>query len=327
MQSLSTIVVAGVFAATTLASTSSSTLEAVQPREEKPRVVALVGERALTWNDLGPELAEAAGAQVLEEHALKLILQDACRKRGIAISSDAIKAERRLLAELLSASADVAPDDAERLITSVRANRGLGERRFASLLERNAALRAIVRKDAPIVISEDDIETAYALKFGERLRTRLILVPTLAQAEQVVTRLGTGESFAEIAAQMSIDPSSSRGGALEPFSPSDARYPVAVRRAVGALQDGAISPPIAVTWGESSTSASGFAIVRREGTTQPVGPVPTKEEAKAALEIEIRTVRERAQMDKLARELLQRTGISAMDPSLNWSWTQRESPE
>lgn len=299
----------------------------MQLRDEKPRVVALVGERALTWSDLGPELAEAAGAQVLEEHAIKLILEETCRKRGVSISAEAIKAERRLLAELLSASADVSPDDAERLIASVRANRGLGERRFASLLERNAALRAIVRRDAPVVITEEDIETAYALKFGERFRARLILVPTLAQAEQAVARLNAGESFADVAGQMSIDPSSSRGGTLDPFSPSDARYPVAVRRALGELKDGANSPPIGVTWGESGTPASGFAVVRREGTTLPAGTVPTKDEAKSALEREIRTVRERAQMDKLARELMRGSGISAMDPSLNWSWSQRTSQE
>ncbi|MBY0310877.1 MAG: peptidylprolyl isomerase [Phycisphaerales bacterium] len=324
---MSTIVIAGLSVVIAMSSTASTAHEATQPKDEKPRVVALVGERALTWSDLGPELAEAAGAQVLEEHALKLILEETCRKRGVSISAEAIKAERRLLAELLSASADVAPDDAERLIASVRASRGLGEKRFASLLERNAALRAIVRKDAPVVITEEDIETAYALKFGERFRARLILVPTLAQAQQAMARLNAGESFADVAAQVSIDPSSSRGGTLDPFSPSDARYPVAVRRALGALKDGANSPPIAVTWGESTTPASGFAIVRREGTTLPAGTVPTKEDAKPALEREIRTVRERAQMDKLARELLRGSGISAMDPSLNWSWTRRTAQE
>lgn len=298
---------------------------AAQPsRAEPAKVIALVGDRALTWNDLGPELAEAAGAQVLEEHALGLLLEQICRERGIAVSADAIKAERRLLAELLSASAEVSADDAERLIATVRANRGLGDRRFSALLERNAALRAIVRKDSPVTITDDDIDTAYALKFGPRYRARLILVATPAQAEQAAARLAAGESFADVAAQVSLDPSAARGGILEPFSASDSRYPVAVRRALAELKDGATSAPIAVNWGESIGSSSGFVIVRNDGVAASSGQVPEKTHVHDALEREIRAVRERAEMDKLARTLVKSGHISPMDTSLNWAWTQRE---
>ncbi len=292
--------------------------------QDQPRVVALVGDRALGWGDLAQELAEAAGGQILEETALRIALEETCRARGLSVPADAVNAERRLLAELLASSADVSADDAERLVADVRARRGRGERRFEALLWRNAALRMLVRKDALVQVSDADIDTAYALKHGPRFRARLILVTTMEQAEQVKARLAGGESFADVAAQISVDPSSARGGMLDPFSPSDARYPVAVRRALADLPDGATSLPIAVTWGEATGAISGFAVLKREGTISPPGQAPQIDTVRATLEREIRTVRERAEMDKLARALLEQTRISAMDGSLNWSWSRRQ---
>ncbi len=292
------------------------------------RPVAVVGERTLGWSDLAPLLAEASGAQILEEYALGQVLKEECGKRSITIGRDQISAERILLTDMLAKSARVSTSEGEGLLAKVRRTRGLGELRFKGLLERNAALRAMVRAgvgDPPISISEEDLTTAYDLKFGARVRARLILVGTQDAANAAAAKLKAGTPFAEVAGEVSLDPSASSGGLLAPFSLSDTSYPVAVRKTLLSIAPGTTSEPLGVTWGGTNDTPNqpGFAIVKLEETIPAAPDAPSRDAAAKDLELEVRTVRERAAMDKLAKKLLRTIGISAMDGSLNWSWEGR----
>lgn len=291
------------------------------PAKEKP--VAIVGEHVLTWSDLTPQLAEAAGGQVLEETTLGIVLKEECARRGLKIGDAEIQAERDLLGKMLAQAAHVPASEGESLIRSVRRSRGLGDIRFRSLLERNAQLRAMVREgigEPAITITQADIDTAYELKYGPRVRARLILVRSQATAAQAQGLIKGGRTFADVAAELSVDPSAARGGLIEPVSPADADYPVAVRKALEALKPGEVSEPLSVTWGDQT----GYALVQVvEGVPTPKD-APTREAASKSLELEIRVVRERAQMDRLAKLLLKGAGVAVMDPSLSWSWEGRE---
>ncbi len=302
-----------------------------QPAKATDRPVAIVGERTIGWNELAPLLAEAAGAQVLEEFALGQVLKEECAKKSIKVGLAEIGAERELLAQMLAKAARTPASEGEGLLKNVRRTRGLGEQRFKGLLERNAALRAMVRAgigDAPVTITPEDIDTAYDLKYGPRLRARLILVSTEAAAKQAAAKLKAGASFGEVAGELSLDPSSARGGVLDPFSPSDSSYPVAMRKTLLAMQPGTVSDPLGITWGgngapSDGTEQPGFAIVKLDENLPAAPGAPTKDASAKDLELEVRTVRERAAMDRLAKKLLRTTGVSAMDPSLNWSWEGR----
>lgn len=287
------------------------------------KTVVLVGNHAVGWAEITPWLAEASGGQVVEEYALGIALEEECRRRNIEVTDSMVRAERALLASQLTRAANVPASESETLIAGVRRSRGLGDLRFRALLERNAALRALVRSDptSNFAISADDIETAYQLKHGPRVRTRLILVRSSQTAAAAAQRIAGGQTFAEVAADTSLDPSALRGGMLEPFSLSDSNYPVAVRRALTEMKPGQTSDPIAVSW----SGEQGFAILRLEEVVTP--PAPAKEAVASELEIEVRTVRERAMMDALARRLLNTAGVSVMDRSLGWSWENRQGQE
>jgi parvulin-like peptidyl-prolyl isomerase len=312
-----------------LSCTLLGTADAQQPaKAAAERPVAVVGERTIGWSELAPLLAEAAGGQVLEEYALGTVLKEECLKRQIRIGDAETRAERTLLTEMLAKAARAPLTEGEGLLTRVRRTRGLGELRFKGLLERNAALRAMVRAgigDAAITITQEDLDTAYDLKYGPRVRARLILVSTEAAAKRAAARIAAGESFAEVAGDVSLDPSASRGGAVDPFSLSDSTYPVAVRKALLVLKPGAVSEPLGVSWGggNGAPEQPGFAIVRLDENIPAAADAPTKEAAAKDLEQEVRTVRERAAMDTLARKLLRTTSVSAMDGSLNWAWEGR----
>ncbi|MCC6322922.1 MAG: peptidylprolyl isomerase [Phycisphaerales bacterium] len=284
---------------------------------------ALVGESRVEWDELQAHLGEAAGGQILEELALGLALKREVQSRGVTVASNAIEHEREMLTTALASAANLPAGDGEALLERVRVNRGLGPVRFAALLERNAQLRALVRADgAGLEISEDDLRQAWELKHGARVLARMILVRSEQSARSAADRVAAGESFAEVAAQVSIDPSSSRGGVLDPFSPSDPNYPAAIRKVVGELEVGKVSPPVAVSWGTNQ----GYALVRVEQRIAPAADAPSLDSAKEQLRAEVRLVRERAAMDRLAKRLIADASVTVFDRSLGWSWEKRSGP-
>ncbi len=300
-------------------------LLASQPdRAGQDRPAAVLDSRAIGWPEVAPLLAEAAGAVVLEEVLLSRVLDDEARAQGVRVSDADIAAERAILLETLADAAQAAPDNAERLLAQVRVSRGLGDRRFADLLKRNAQLRALVRmRSGPggVSVTPEDVEQAIDLKHGPRVRARMILVRAEAQAARALERLDAGEPFAEVAMDLSADPSRLRGGLLDPVSTADPAYPVAFRRALEQTPVGRHSRAVMVPW----DNAPGYVVVRVEER------IPGDGEDRAAVaprvEREVRMVRERAAMDRLARDLIDNAAgrLSVLDASLEWSWRTRRA--
>lgn len=304
-----------------LASALTAPRPAAQPATGD-RPAAVLESRAIGWPEVAPLLAEAAGAVVLEEVILERALEQACLDQSVAVGEPELRFERDLLVTSLARAADVPASEGERLIRDIRTSRGLGERRFAGLLKRNAMLRALVRKEAGpgrVLVTAEDINQAHQLRYGARIRARLILVRTQEQAADASRRLAAGESFADVATMVSADPSRLRGGLLDPISPADPSYPVAFRRALEEVQPGTWSNAIMVTW----DAQPGFAIVRVEERLAPANV--SIESVAGSLEEEIRAVRERALMDRLARSLIdaQAARLSVLDDALEWSWRSR----
>jgi len=293
--------------------------------------VALIDNRPIDARAFRAMLQEAAGALVFEEMVLDHELDAALREAGVSVTASMVEQERRRMAEALVGVTGVAESESERLIERVRATRGLGPERFARLLSRNAGLRALAQRSDGAALSSvtrEQLEQAYAIRYGERVRSRLILVGSEADAARVLRRVRPGEgqpgeSFADVAVAESIDPTASRGGLLDPISPEDPSYPVAFRRALSSLAPNAISDAIPVTWPSAPgrPPSQGVAVVqvveRLPGTGPGLSAVASR------LESEIRMVRERAAMDRIARELtaqgLRRATV--LDESLEWSRT------
>ncbi len=289
------------------------------------RPAAVLEGLAIGWPEVAPLLAEAAGSGVLEEIVLDRALRQACADRSITVGTEQLRFERDLLSSSLARAARVPPTEGERLIDEVRVSRGLGEKRFAALLARNAMLRAIARAEAGpagVPVSEQDVQQAFELRYGPKVRARMILVRTQNLAAEVGARIGAGESFGDIAAALSEDPSRLRGGMLDPISPADPGYPVAFRRSLSETEPGKVSVPVMVEW----DSQPGFAIVRVE--ERIVGTSIDRASVESELTEEVRAVRERAIMDRLARSMIdeQAAKLSVLDSSLEWSWRNRRGP-
>lgn len=282
-------------------------------------VAAIVAGQAIRWEDLRPRLAEAAGAAVLEEIVLDRLVAGELRARSIAITDGDVAREADLLAEAMARTAGVAsPDERASLVESIRRGRGLGDVRFSAMLRRNASLRALVRDE--VTVSAEDADLAYQVRHGPKVTLRIIVVADQGRAIEVHRRVapetGQGEPFGEVAAEVSTDASRYRGGLLEPLSAADPAYPAALRRAAADLAVGQVSQPFALD--------SGYAIIRVESRTP--GDGADRAAVDADLHAEVRLVRERVAMDRLAMRLLADNRVTVFDAALQWSWEGRQRP-
>ncbi len=276
---------------------SASTASAVAG---KP--VAIAGGAPIQWDDLRPILAEAAGRQAVDEIALDRELARELKAAGLAITDQDTQRERSLLAQTLGEQTDSA-------VLTLREERGLGPRRFAAMLWRSAALRALTMGQA--VLTADEEAREIELRYGPAWRVRLLLVKTASEAQDALNRINTAPDRAAmlstIAAERSIDSSAANGGIKERLSPVDATLPVALRQWLAAAKPGELSGIIALD--------RGFAIALPEA--QLPSREPTAQE-RDRLKTALTLAKQRLAMDKRAKTLLERARVTVTDQDVGW---------
>ena len=276
-------------------------------------VLAYVSGRPITSRTLMPGLLEVAGGPALAEEVLRVALERRLESAGVRLTDEMVQREAEILRQTLAPD----EDEAARLLNQLRESRGLGERRFADLLWRNAALRVLVADR--VQVSEAARQREFRLRHGPAARVRLIMVDTLSRAQelrqQAAAQPGPG-AFGELAALHSTDPSAAAGGLLPWIRPDDGSFPAVLRQAVDGLEVGQVSTVL--------TLDGGFALVRLEERR------PAEQADYAAEEGDLdRTVRRQAErllMQQLARELSRGADVVVLDPTLRRQWErQREA--
>jgi len=268
------------------------------------RPAALVNGKVVQWSELRPLLSEARGATILREVILDRLLRDELDRTGVTIRLDDVDRER----ELFYATLNPDPDVALRLAKELRARQGLGPRRLDRLLRRNAGLRALVADD--VVVSEEAVLRTYRILHGPTRRARLIVVPTLAAAQDAFNRITAGEFFGDVAAEVSTDVSAARGGLLSPISLDDPTYPEVMRDALSALEPGELSSPIFL----SLQYALLLLVEVRDGDGVAIA------DERSRIERQVRLSQERLLMDMEVRRLLSQASVTIIDAALKGAW-------
>ncbi len=277
----------------------------------------IVGNDPVGWDEIRPRLAEIAGAQVVEELTLENRLRNEFTSRAITLTPEDIDRERSLFSMTLRRAMPIGDEPAvEQALARVRRTRALGPDRFDALLRRSAMLRKLVAPE--VRVDEDEVRASLEVRFGPRVRCRIIVMGVETEARRLHERLRAGppedlaQRFAAEARILSVDPSGARGGEVEPISPVDPTYAASFREALRDLQPGALSPVLVFDRGY----AIALGVDRLPGATPPPG-------AEEAARDDVRQRLERAAMDVLAARLLNSAPVTVFDPSLNWSWTGR----
>jgi len=281
------------------------------PRAPTPRaagaVVAIVDGQTVPWSALRPLLTEAAGGQILSEWVVDSKLSAALRGAGLQITAADVAKERQLMLSQLAPDAD----QSVRLLQRLRETRGLGPVRFARLLERNAGLRKLA---APKVqVTPAMVQAAWQQAYGEKSVVRMILVDSLVEAQAVIRRVNAGESFVDLAMQLSKDESRRQGGLLPAISAQDATFPQSIRDVSARLGVGQVSNAIQLD--------RGFAILRGERKISAAGlPLAQVEDA---LGRQVRLRQERNLMQQQVRVFLQEADVSILDGEMARIWKQQ----
>lgn len=274
---------------------------------------AVVNGRAVSRSELLPRLSEAAGARVLEEFVLDRSIKRELTARELTLSEQEIEAERAGLLWALSGETGLDETESVRLEQRIREARGLGPVRWRAMLERSAGLRKLIADR--VDLSETALRLAYELRTGPRASVRLYQSATRAEASRVRSEVLASQTPEDTLARLAADGSTDAGarGGLVAVSPLDPRVPESVRRTIADLTPGEISGVLATDLGFS------LVMLVERSVTEPVPFDSIRDE----LVRSVRLRQERLLMESEARRLLQDSGITVFDASLDWAWKNR----
>jgi parvulin-like peptidyl-prolyl isomerase len=121
----------------------------------------------------------------------------------------------------------------------------LSHQEFDMLVRTRAYLRKIAQPLLAGKISEENVQEAFAQLYGETVRVRHIQCANLQEIAGAKRRLAAGESFAQVARELSRNTQSREvGGELPPFSRQTTGLPQSFKDAAFALKEGEISDPV-----------------------------------------------------------------------------------
>jgi hypothetical protein len=264
--------------------------------------VAIASGGPIEWDELRPILAEASGRQAVDEIALDRELRRELQTAGIQIQDRDTQQERDLLAQTLGEGTDLA-------ILAMREERGLGPRRYAAMLWRSAALRALTAMEASV--RSDDESREVELRYGPAWRVRLLVQRTANEAQDALSQISAAPdraaALALLAKERSIDASAKDAGLKDRMSVLDPALPVAMRQWLTNAKAGELSGIIALD--------RGFAIAIAEEAIPAREPT---EQERSRLKSALTLGKQRLAMDRLAKSLLERARVSVMDQSIGW---------
>lgn len=177
-------------------------------------------------------------AQVLTELIRTELLQVAADDLGIEVTDEQVAQEREELVE--SAGGEEALQ--QTLETS-----NISEDELDDLL-RNRVIQDAIGEQLGEEVTDEEVRAAFEAdaqgQFGEQVEARHILTETEEQAQQAIERIQSGEDFATVAQEMSIDTASAenggelglvaRGRTVEPFE--EAAFNAEVGELVGPVE-------------------------------------------------------------------------------------------
>ncbi len=229
--------------------------------------VAMVNGEPLTMGQLVKPLMEAHGLTILLNLVqLELARQDAARFHIVVTSKD-FEDERRLTMDRLFKGSDSPKlvDDLDKAVAEKReadaakirdeinsdrkeyleqflANQHLDPVEFEIVLQINAYLRRIAEPQMAGKINNQAVHNAFGQMFGEKVHVHYIELANMNEVGDAKRRLANGDSFEEVARDMSRNRASADlGGDLPAFTRQSQNPPQNFKDVAFGLRDGEVS--------------------------------------------------------------------------------------
>ena len=239
--------------------------EQPQPRQNaaaEAQFYARVNNQPITYDQVARECITRHGVEVLDSMINRLIIQQECEKRGIAVTESEIKKEVNEIAgkfnlpidawyQMLQAERDITPDQYHR-----------------DIIWPMLALKKLAGEE--ITVSNEDMRIAFERDYGPRVKARLILIDgNLRRATEVWEQCQREpENFDALAQKYSADPNSRPLGGVVPAIRRHSMPPnqKQIEEAIFKLRPDVNSGISSVL----QTEENRYMIVKCEGFTEPV---------------------------------------------------------
>lgn len=229
------------------------------------QIVAVVNNETIGRQELAQECLAHYGSEVLDALLNKYLIDEYCQQHQIVVTRREVSNEIDRLAKKFGIATD-------QWLKMIQEERHISPEQYADdIVWPMLALRKIAADQ--IQPTPQEIQNAFEEKFGEAVKTRLIVVTTREKAEQVLAEAKANPAkFPVLARQVSVDPSGSADGLIQPIHHhmGDPQ----VEQTVFALRDGEISPIVKV--------GNQYLIFKSEGRLPPVQANIEQEKGKLA---------------------------------------------
>jgi len=259
--------------------------QAAAPVAAGAKPAATVNGAEITADELAAECLGRHGAGVLEALVNRRIIEQACRKQGIAVTPQDTSAEIDAMARRFSVPRD-------KWLEMIQQERGISPKQYADdIVWPMLALRSLAR--GAVQPTDEEVRRAFENRFGPAVKARIVACRTRPEAESVRKQaIAAPDEFGSLARQHSADVgSASANGWVEPIR-MHSGDPAFDRAAFG-LQDGAISEVVQV--------GDQFIVIKCEGRLPPAGA--TLEEVKPQIAEELREKKSRQASSEVFKRL------------------------
>jgi len=175
------------------------------------RPVALVNGAEITRDQLAAESLSRHGMAVLEALVNKAVIEQSCRRAGIAITAHDVDAEIDGMARRFKVPR-------EKWLELIQQERGVTPQQYAEdIVWPMIALRQLA--SSAVEPTADEIREAFEKQFGPAVKARIIVLRTRQEAEQVRAQaVAAPDDFPALARQHSVDvASASSNGWVQPI--------------------------------------------------------------------------------------------------------------
>lgn len=215
-------------------------------------VVAIVNGQKITRQDLSNLLIDTYGEDALEVLIRRSLIYQEAEKEGINVTAAEVEQKLKKLVsteieDLMRINRIKDKADLEKELAKVGASFEQFEEKLLKKMRKQAEVEILAEKimTKTIAITEEDLQKAYDLEYGEKIEASQIVFKSRRDAEEALKKLRAGADFETLAKNESIDRASAiKGGKMQPFSPKDT-----VGKEIASLKIGELSDIIKTDYG------------------------------------------------------------------------------
>ncbi|MDY6913788.1 MAG: peptidylprolyl isomerase [Planctomycetota bacterium] len=286
-----------------------------RPVEQK-QVMATVNGESIYMDELNDLLVRSHGLPMARQLIANELVRQAAGGQNITVTDQEVQtAKDRALEQIFGAAAT--GEHRQKLLAQFLDRYSISRRQWTLTMQRNVLLAKLA--EPRVSINEQELRDAFGDKYGRKVVVRHIQTASLADAQQVISKLADGADFAELVKSESTNQATAKnGGQMEPIGTKQPNIPPAMRQAaLGLKTPGELSEPVQV--------GTTFHLLK---LMRVIEPQDVKfEDVKQQLTTELRDRKLRAMQQRVFQELLGAAKIEYVNPHIKEQADMAEGPQ